>query len=111
MNIQHRELAAGGWDKLPFVEQMANIGSEVERAIKWRARKNPEYSRLALDRALELIGLSLAGEKKFPRLKELARVREALADYFVFGNSYGSTDEKWHSYFYPFNFAARAARP
>ena len=30
---QHKELAAGRWKKLSFCEQMANIGSEVERAL------------------------------------------------------------------------------
>jgi len=37
MNIQHKELAAGRWNKLSFVEQMANVGSEVERTINWRS--------------------------------------------------------------------------
>ena len=32
MTYQHAGLAAGRWKELPFVEQMANIGSEVERA-------------------------------------------------------------------------------
>lgn len=30
---QHQQLASGRWAKMPFLEQMANIGSEVERAI------------------------------------------------------------------------------
>ena len=28
------------WQKLSFFEQMANIGSEVERAINWRGKDN-----------------------------------------------------------------------
>ena len=106
-NIQHRELASGKWKELKFVEQMANIGSEVERAINWKKRNNPEYSRLAFDRALELLDLTLASYKGSAGLKELARLRETLADYFVFNNSYNSTDEKWHNYFIAFNYAAR----
>jgi hypothetical protein len=31
MNFVHKELAAGRWQTLSFMEQMANIGSEVER--------------------------------------------------------------------------------
>lgn len=34
MIYQHQELAAGRWSRLPFLEQMANIGSEVERALE-----------------------------------------------------------------------------
>jgi len=44
------------------------------------------------------------------RLRELLRVREALADYFVFDNSYHSSDEAWLSYFRFFLLAARGNR-
>ena len=36
MNYQHAGLAAGRWKELPFLERMANIGGEVERALGWR---------------------------------------------------------------------------
>ena len=38
MSYQSAGLAAGRWRQLTFLEQMANIGSEVERALNWRAR-------------------------------------------------------------------------
>ncbi len=106
MNYQHKNLAAGRWQTMSFFEQMANVGSEVERAINWREKKK-EYSQLAFERALELLDLTLADEKNRGRLKELFRLREVLADYFSFDNIYGSTDQKWRNYFYAFNFAAR----
>ena len=106
MNYQHKNLAEGRWFKLSFFEQMANVGSEVERAINWRKR-NPDYSRLASDRALELLDLTIADIKNRKRLKELARLREVMADYFYFDNTYKSTDQNWRSYFYAFNYAAR----
>jgi hypothetical protein len=111
VNIQHQELAAGKWNKLSFVEQMANIGSEVERAINWRKKNNPEYSRLAFDRSLELLDLTVADAKNRCRLKEVLRVREALADYFSFDNIYRSTDQAWQKYFLSFNYAARLGQP
>lgn len=86
---------------------MANVGSEVGRAINWKNKGNAEYSRLAFERALELLDLTIDNEKSRSHLKELMRVREALADYFVFENSYNSTDKGWQNYFYSFNFAAR----
>ncbi|NIA18259.1 MAG: hypothetical protein GWO79_00020 [Actinobacteria bacterium] len=107
MECQHKQLASGDWKKLSFAAQMANIGSEVERAIKWKNKKNKEYSQMAFERALELLDLTVADEKNKKRLKEIIRVREVLADYFAFQNEYHSTDEKWSSYFYAFNFAAR----
>jgi hypothetical protein len=88
---------------------MANIGSEVERTIKWK-NKNKEYSDKALERALELIDLTLADPKNRIRLREVARMREVLVDYFYYNNIYGSTDELWRKYFYSFNYAAALAR-
>ena len=107
MNIQHEELAAGKWLSLTFAEQMANIGSEVERAISWRKKNNLDYSQQAFYRSLELLDLTLNCLKQFSKLKETTRLREALVDYFVFDNSYKSTDEQWQKYFLAFNYAAR----
>lgn len=107
MSYQHKELAGGKWRKLTLVEQMANIGSEVIRAIKWRNRKNVRYSRLAFERALELLDLTLQDPKNRKRLKEIARTREALVDYFAFDNIYHTSAASWQKYFYSFNYAAR----
>ncbi len=41
---QHSELAAGRWKQLSFVEQMANVGSEIERCISWTAKGRADYS-------------------------------------------------------------------
>ena len=107
MSTAHAKLAAGRWHTFPLVEQMANIGSEVERAIKWKNKGNRDFFALAFERAIELLDLSLTDPKNMTRLKELLRVRESLADYFLFNNEYGSSDEKWRRYFYAFNYAAR----
>ena len=95
------------WQKLSLFEQMANIGSEVLRAIDWR-KKNSEYSQLALERALELLDLTVEDKKNHcrGRLKELLRTRECLVDYF--GDNFYQTNPKiWQNYFLPFNWAIR----
>jgi len=107
MSYQHKELAAGRWNKLSFLEQMANIGSEVERALKWRAKQNAAYSQKAFERALELIDLTLDNLKGFSRLKELTRLREAIVDYFAGTNEFSSTEALWRKYFASFTYAAR----
>ena len=38
--VSHQELASGRWRTLSLLEQMANIGSEVGRAINAREQKN-----------------------------------------------------------------------
>jgi hypothetical protein len=110
MMYVHRELAEGRWKQLPFVEQMANVGSEIERTIAWRQKHQPAISGRAFERALELLDLTIADRKNRSKLKELLRLRETLADYFVFDNEYGSTDELWQRYFRFFLHAARGNR-
>ncbi len=107
MNPQHKELAAGRWSQLSFLEQMANIGSEVERALNWQSKQNVPYSQKAFERALELVDLTLDHCASKPRFKELARVRETLVDYFGGTNQFQSTEALWRGYFLPFVYAAR----
>jgi hypothetical protein len=110
MNYQHQQLASGRWIEIPFFEQMANIGSEVERAIRWKEKGNKEYSQMAFERALELLWITISDSKNTKRLKELTRLREILIDYFQFNNEYHSTDKSWSNYFYSFNYASRLGR-
>ena len=107
MSYQHKNLAVGRWSKLSFFEQMANIGSEVERALNWRLKNNAAYCQQAAERALELMDLTIEGIKDFVRLKELTRLREAIADYFFGPNQFISSDTLWRKYFSPFIYAAR----
>lgn len=107
MSYQHKNLAAGRWDKLSFVEKMANIGSEVERALNWRTKKNADYTQKAFERALELIDLTLENDTNYAHLKEIARMREAIVDYFSGVNQFMSSEGSWRSYFLPFAYASR----
>ncbi len=107
MNYQHKELASGKWNKLTFIEQMANLGSEVGRTITWKNQDKPDYSKRAFERALELLYLTIADIKNKHHLRGLTRLREALIDYFSFDNEFKSSDKLWQNYFYAFNFAAR----
>lgn len=106
MTTFHKDLSPTRWFKMSIFEQMANIGSEVYRAISWR-EKDKKLSKGAFWRALELIDLTVEDPKNKKRLKEILRMREALVDYFVGDNQYRSTAESWNKYFYSFNYAAR----
>jgi hypothetical protein len=108
--IIHKHLAAGRWFELSLVEQLANVGMDIERTMQWKKRGNLEYSQQAFERALELLYLTIKDPKNKGRLKELTRARELLIDYFVYDNEYGSSDEFWHNYFFDFNYAAAIQR-
>jgi hypothetical protein len=106
---QHRDLAAGRWWELALVEQLGHVGSEISRAIRWRSR-NPEVGLGAMYRALELLDLTLADPRlrqSSLRLREIARAREVVVDFFAGPNVYGSTAQSLQKYFDAY---ARAAR-
>lgn len=108
MSYQHKDLAAGRWKELSFLEQMANIGSEVERALNWQAKHNIVYSQKAFERALELVDLTMESVTGIARLKEIARLREAIVDFFVGSNQFRSSETSWRRYFSPFVYALRS---
>jgi hypothetical protein len=110
MSAQHPELAAGRWGQMSLIEQMANIGSEVERTLNWKAQSNIPYSQKAFERALELFDLTLGDGRNLTRLKEIARAREVFADFFLGAGLFVSTEASWKKYFLQFAVAARRGK-
>lgn len=105
----HRELAGGRWWTLSLAEQFGNVGSEISRAARWSSR-NPETARLAFHRALELFDLTLADPRlrgSSSRLREIARAREVVVDFFGGSNEYRSTAASLQKYFDQYALAAR----
>ena len=94
--------------ELPLAAQIGNVGSEVSRALKWKSR-NPRIALGAVERALELMDLTLADPRhrgSVARLRELARTREVLVDFLAGSNEYGSTPESLQRYFDAYAVAA-----
>ena len=107
-NIQHKHLADGIWREKGFLEQMANIGSEVYRSINWKEKGNSEYSNKAFIRSLELFDLTKESKLTYSQLKELLRMREMWVDYFKYDNEYNSTGECINKYFKYLAIASRS---
>lgn len=109
MTVQHRDLAAGRWWELSLAEQLGNVGSEVGRAVRWSSR-SPGHAQAALDRALELIDLTLDDprhRRSVARLREIARAREVVLDFLAGPNQYASTGASLQKYFDAYALAAR----
>ncbi len=106
----HKHLAAGRWAEMSLCCQLANIGSEVSRAIKWREKGKHDISRRAFFRALELADLTLACLKEGAKLKEIARMREVMVDFFYGDNKFGSSEQLWLNYFNQFAYLCRKRR-
>ena len=109
MSYQHADLAAGRWQTLPLVEQLANVGSDVARAARWHGKDHQRCEQAFL-RALELLDLTIEDSRWQGRRKELTRAREFLCDAMLGGAAYSSDFASLDRYFFHFAVAARAGR-
>ena len=76
---QHQDLARGRWRTLSLAGQLGNVGSEFERAIRWKEKNQTLLSDKAVARMLELLDLTIADTRWHNhRLYELTRLREEV---------------------------------
>lgn len=80
-------------------EQISNIGSEVNRAIKYKNRNEEDKKRRFYEKTVELLNLTCADPKNKFRLGELQFCIEELTDFFVGTNQYNTTDEMLMKYY------------
>ncbi len=106
MKILHKELALGKWQQLTLCEQLGNIGSEVNRALRWKDKDQNNFES-AIDRALELFDLTLKDPRWKKRLREIARARELFCDAITGGKEYKSSLKDLDRYFFYYAFCAR----
>lgn len=95
------------WANMPFIEQMANIGSEVSRTLKWKLKKKIQFKENSAKRVLELLYLTIENSDRPSKTRELTRLRECFLDFIFGNNSMNSTPEIWEKYFNHFNISAR----
>lgn len=110
--MMHTGLTPERWFTFSVFEQLANIGTDIARAIQGKKNHDTIYSEKAFEQAMELLDLTIADPKnKRGSLRELVRIREALKDYFLADNKEFQTNEEfWQNYFYDFNYAAALQR-
>ncbi len=107
MSFIHKELASGRWDNLSFIDQLANIGSEISRAVRWKD-KDEKLFWSAVARAQELFILTITDPKwSGPRLRELSRLYEVFCDAVLGGEKYNSSLKDLEKYFFYFALLSR----
>lgn len=107
MTFIHQDLARGGWQKLSFMEQLGNIGSEVGRAANAQNNDQTKFENARL-RALELFDLTLDDPRWKGRLKEIARAREVFCDTTTNqSKEYHASLKDLEKYFFNFAYLAR----
>lgn len=92
------------------MEQLGNIGSEVNRAIYWKEQDDKDNIERAVDRVLELIDLTIGDRRWHLRLKEVIRFREIFCDYFFGFANYDISSQALKDYFFPFALRAKLLR-
>jgi hypothetical protein len=105
---QHLESAKASWAEFSLIEQMANIGSEVSRAL--RAQGNQARYWGAVVRALDLFYLTVDDPRWRGRLREILRVRELFASAALGNDEYKTSLADLDRYFDYFARLARANR-
>ena len=90
------------------MEQLGNIGSEVDRAIRAHAQGRQDRFTHALDRALELFDLT-ASDPRWPlhRKREILRAREQFCRVFYDESAEPDLADYLSKYFLQFAVAAR----
>jgi len=107
MMFRHKELAAGRWYTLSAIDQLANIGSEIARASRWKD-KDEKLFWSAVERAQELFHLTITDPKwKTYRLKELTRLYEIFCDAVLGGSEYNCSLKSLETYFFYFALLSR----
>jgi hypothetical protein len=112
MDFIHKNLAEGRWFEFTILEQMGNIGSEVNRAIKWYKLNDNRFQN-AFERALELIDLTLSDNRWKARRKEIARSREVFCSLMIKPGKFNELEIKLNAinnYFLHFAMASRLQR-
>jgi len=72
-------------------------------------KNNSVYCVRAFERALELLDLTLDCPKNHFRLKEIARTREVLVDFFYGENHFSSSEKSLSAYFFSFCLCSEKA--
>lgn len=109
--VVHAEGAAGRWAGLTLMEQMAHIGSEVERTIRAHERGREARFERVLQRALELFDLTAADPRwRGPRRREILRAREEFCRLFFADDVPPHLRTGLQSYFLHFAVAARSSQ-
>ena len=107
----HWDLTPERWRTFSIHEQLGNVGTEVDRAI--RAHRSGDIARRdhAIDRALELIDLTATDERwRGNRRKEILRTREYFCRVFLDPTVESDAGEYLRKYFMYFALVARHDR-
>ena len=106
VELNHLESARASWAKFSLVEQMANIGSEISRALQANGNQTRYWG--AVTRALDLFYLTIEDPRWKGRLREILRLRELFAAAALQSDEFNTSLQDLDRYFDCFVWLARS---
>jgi len=108
MTHLHGDKIETSWQKLSLEAQLGNIGSEFERALRWKEKGQAQMFENASARMLELFDLTMDDNRwRGPKLTELSRAREVACSELYDGKEIKRDPNSLKKYFLQFATAAR----
>jgi len=108
MTLLHGDEISTSWGRMSLEAQLGNIGSEFERALRWKEKHQQTMFEKAAKRMLELFDLTLADPRWHNhRLKELTRAREVACAELYGDKELSGNPEGLKKYFLQFATFAR----
>jgi hypothetical protein len=83
MVTHHPSLTAKKWAAMGYSRQVLNTAAELGRALKAIESGDSATAQKSIERALELLDLTLEAQREAGSLPELARSREVLAGFYA----------------------------
>jgi|GEM_PF-1413546 hypothetical protein len=79
----HPGLSVEKWRSYPYSKQLLNIASELMRTRKWLRENDANLRIRSLERAFDLIDLTVSANQGKKPLRELLRLREVLGAFYI----------------------------
>ncbi len=99
------------WQTMTLAEQLGNVGSDFERALKWKKADNQPMFTNAMRRTLEQLDMTLTDNRHHGiRRREIARVREAVCTDLLSASTDAVSSEWLTKYFLSMAMLARKNR-
>lgn len=99
------------WGKMSLAEQLGNVGSEFDRAVRWRQKKQAGLAKGAVKRTLEQLDKTLADNRHAGNgRREIARLRDEVCHELWADKINAKSAQQLQKYFLAFATAARRKR-
>lgn len=99
------------WQMLTLAEQLGNVGSDFDRALKWKSKDQQQLFMSAAGRALEQLDLTLTNSSLHGlRRREISRVRETMCEELFGQSGTASSAKRLSRYFLAMASLARINR-